>query len=228
MRPHDPAANSAAAPAADAARGAVRLAAIALSLAALAAYANSFAGVFVLDDLAAIPNNESLRDLTRVLAPPADSTTFGRPIANLSFAIDRAWNGDGPWGYHATNLLIHLLAALTLFGLVRRTLSLPRLAERFGADALPLALAAAALWMLHPLQTESVTYVVQRVESLAGLLCLATLYAFVRGVESASPARWFGAAVLACLLAMGSKESAAAAPLLVLLYDRTLVAGSFR
>src|SRR2546423_137761 len=84
--------------------------------------------------------------------------------------------------------------------------------------------AVALLWVAHPLQTESVTYIVQRAESLMGLFYLLTLYAFVRGATAAERAtrlRWFGAALGACLLGMGTKEVMATAPLLVLLYDRT-------
>ena len=81
--------------------------------------------------------------------------------------------------------------------------------------------------MLHPLQTESVTYISQRAESLAGLWLLLTLYASTRGIDSPSPGRWTALAVIACLLGMASKEVMFAAPLLVLLHDRTFFAGTF-
>jgi len=158
------------------------------------------------------------------------------------------------WGYHAFNLLIHALAGLTLFGLLRRTLSRPPLNGRFGVAALPLALAVAVIWTVHPLQTEAVTYLSQRAESLMGLFYLLTLYCFVRGVESAefwgSPSTgsghsspkgavcherrpktgvgWQILSVLACLIGVWTKEIIVTAPVMVLLYDRTFVAGSFR
>jgi tetratricopeptide (TPR) repeat protein len=94
-------------------------------------------------------------------------------------------------------------------------------------DAPWLALAVALLWTLHPLQTEAVTYVIQRVESLMGLFYLLTLYSFIRAVESPRPVRWQVVTVAFCLLGMGTKEVMATAPLLVLLYDRTFVAGTF-
>src|SRR5207247_143004 len=96
------------------------------------------------------------------------------------------------WSYHAVNLAIHLGAGLCLFGLVRRTLRAPRLAERLGDAADGLALMTATLWLLHPLQTESVTYVVQRAESLMGLFYLLTLLAFARSVapHEANRSRW--------------------------------------
>ena len=119
------------------------------------------------------------------------------------------------------------MAGLTLLGLVRRTLQRPVLQERFGASALPLALAVAVLWTVHPLQTESVTYITQRYESLMGLFYLLTLYCFVRSVESAAPARWQVLSIGAGLLGVLSKEMIVTAPVMVLLYDRTFVAGSF-
>lgn len=211
-------------------RAFVRLAGLVLALATVAAYVTSFRGAMVFDDLYSIVANPTIRDLGRpdlVLFPPgaAGGTIGGRPLVNLTLALNYAISGLDPWSYHAVNLVIHVLAALTLFGLVRRTLlRLPRFADQ----ALPLALAVAALWALHPLQTEAVTYLVQRTESLMGLCYLLTLYCFVRGVDSPQPRRWFAAAFCACLAGMGSKEVMASAPLLVLLYDRTFVAGSWR
>ncbi|HXN35557.1 MAG TPA: tetratricopeptide repeat protein, partial [Opitutaceae bacterium] len=86
---------------------------------------------------------------------------------------------------------------------------------------------AALLWTLHPLQTESVTYIIQRAESLMGLLYLLTLYCFIRGAERQGPGPWFILSIGACLLGMATKEVMASAPLIVLLYDRTFIAGSF-
>ena len=90
----------------------------------------------------------------------------------------------------------------------------------------------ALLWALHPLQTESVTYLIQRAESLMALCYLLTLYGFVRGVERVEGGRgggaWWTVSWLACLAGMGTKEVTVSAPLFVLLYDRTFVTGSFR
>ena len=203
-----------------------------LLLAVLMAYANSLAGPFVFDDLPAIPENPSIRrlwPLGPVLRPDVDGglTISGRPLVNLSLAINHAWGGESVHGYHLANLLIHALAGLTLFGIARRTCRQPGLATRFGPAALPLGWMVAAIWLLHPLQTESVTYVVQRAESLMGLCYLLTLYGFIRGAESDQPGRWLVLSFLACLLGMAAKEVMVSAPLIVFLYDRTFVAGSF-
>jgi tetratricopeptide (TPR) repeat protein len=101
------------------------------------------------------------------------------------------------------------------------------LREKYGASAWLLALAVAVLWTVHPLQTESVTYVVQRAESLMGLFYLLTLYCFIRGTESQRPGFWFACSIMACGLGMATKEVIVSAPLMVLLYDRTFIAGNF-
>jgi Flp pilus assembly protein TadD len=202
------------------------LAASLIVLAAGAAYHNSFGGPFTYDDLRSIPANRTIRQLWPiwpVLSPPCDGETVGgRPLLNLSLAINYALGGLNVWGYHAVNLVIHIGAALLLFGILRRTFLMPILRDRFGKAATLLALASALLWTVHPLQTESVTYIVQRAESLAGLFYLLTLYCVIRGA-----ALWYAAAVLACLLGMACKEVMVSAPLMVLLYDRTFLSGSF-
>jgi hypothetical protein len=193
---------------------------------AAAAYYNSFSGPFVLDDILAIRDNPTLRELWPLSSPlapiPGGLTVSGRPTFNLSLAINHAISGTNVWSYHALNLLIHLLAGLALFGIVRRTLE--KIAH---PAALPLSLLAAMLWIAHPLQTESVTYMVQRAESLMGLLYLVTLYAVLRSADSRRPWIWSMAAVSACAVGMGTKEVMATAPVIILLYDRTFLAGTF-
>jgi len=215
----------------DAARRTIWLAAVGLALAVFAAYHNSLAVPFVFDDQPAIVENGSIRHLWplgSVLAPDLAGglTVSGRPLVNLSLAGNYAVGGGAVTGYHVFNLVIHVLAGLTLLGVVRRTLRQPALAARFGPAALPLGVAVAALWLLHPLQTETVTYVVQRAESLMALCYLLTLYAFIRGTAAERPGGWFALSLAACLLGMAAKEVMVTAPLLVLLYDRTFVAGT--
>ena len=208
--------------------GSVALLAAAFGL----AWHNCFSGAFVYDDTPARVDNASIRQWW----PPGpvltgmrpDLTVSGRPLGNLSLAVNYALGGTDPAGYHAINLLIHLLAGLALFGVIRRTLRRPALRDRFGPDSTWLALAATGLWLVHPLQTEAVTYTVQRVESLMGLFFLLTLYAFIRAAEAPRPGWWQAGAVAACLAGMASKEVMVSAPLVVLLHDRTFFAGSFR
>ncbi len=193
------------------------------------AYSNSFRGVFVFDDKTEIGTNPAIRRLW----PPGEAMFRGpgaprRPLPYYTFALNYALHGTDVWGYHAVNLAIHLAAGLTLFGLVRRTLRRPRLAARYAAVADQIALAAALVWVVHPLQTQAVTYIYQRMESLMGLFYLLTLYCFVRSVGSARSGLWRQVAVLCCAAGMGCKEVMVTAPLLVLWYDRVFVAESWR
>jgi protein O-mannosyl-transferase len=164
-----------------------------------------------LDDRGSAIDNRSILHLSTALWPDhgLGQTVEGRPILNLSLALNYAISGTQVWSYHALNLLIHILAGLTLFGIVRRTLerwersrfrekSVSRAEGRIltnsatdGRAARPyhLALAIALIWTVHPLQTESVTYVVQRAESLMGLFFLLTFYCFIRANEPLAHAR---------------------------------------
>jgi tetratricopeptide (TPR) repeat protein len=202
-----------------------RLAVLLIILAGLAAYANSLSDAFVFDDIDQIVSNPAIRHLWppwKFFAP------LNRPIPNLTLAVNYALSGGlDVASYHAFNIVVHILAALTLFGLVRLTLSLPALRARFEGAATPLALATALIWEVHPLQTEAVTYVIQREESLAGLFYLLTLYCVARGALSERPPRWYIAAFAACVLGMLSKQTAATAPLAVFLYDWIFLSGSF-
>jgi protein O-mannosyl-transferase len=210
-----------------------RLAIAVLVLAVVVVYANSLTGVFVFDDTPGIVENPTLRhagNIGGLIAPPGDEagTVGGRPVLNLSLAFNYVLGGTQVVGYHVFNVAVHLAATLLLFGILRRTLK-----EREGGVAV--AFAVALLWAVHPLQTEAVTYVIQRAESLMGLFYLLTLYGFIRlsspeeasEQRGASPLVWGVLSVLACFLGMGTKEVMVSAPLVVLLYDRTFVAGSF-
>ena len=225
--------------------------------ATVAAFSNSFAGPFVFDNTASIPENPAIRHLWplwKPLCPPhGGETVAGRPLLNLSFAINYALGGLDVRGFHAANLAIHLASALLLFGIVRRTLLLPAMRARFATAATPLGLAVAGLWAVHPLQTESVTYIVQRAESLAGCFYLLAIYGLIRGADprpggkrqeargqrcearayrllpiASSATAWYVLTFLACLLGMATKEVTASPPIFALFYDRAFLAGSFR
>src|SRR5262249_35086090 len=124
--------------------------------AAIAVYANSLKGVFLFDDFGAIVRNPQITDLWRlgaVFHPPAESPVSGRPIANLSFAINDALNGLNVTGYHVVNIGLHVLCACLLYALVRLTIA--RLSTTsLSTHASNIALAAALLWVVHPLTSE--------------------------------------------------------------------------
>ena len=263
---------------------AVLLASGAIAFAGVAAYANSFSAPFVFLDIPAIVSNPSIRHLWPlgpVLIPPSAGglAVGGRPLVNLSLAINYALGGTNASGYHAFNLAVHILAALTLFGIARRTLG-----RMMHENATSLGFCIALIWTVHPLQTESVTYIIERAESLMGLFYLLTLYCFIRYSESegllqvspvgqfeersnfhsqqrlkverdlrarcatltkasvpggpappsnrpttqVSGLRYQFFAVAACLCCAATKEVAATLPVIVFLYDRTFISGTFR
>ncbi len=185
-----------------------------LAIITVFAYGNSFRGAFVFDDGNAILSNPRIRP--PLTAAGLFSVLPPGPIVTVTLAVNYALGELNPWGYHALNLLIHIGAGLTLFGIIRRTLLL--LPCRRAAAAL--AFSAASIWLVHPLQTESVTYIVQRYESLMGLFYLLTLYCAIRGARVGRPGWWYAGAVLACALGMATKESAVTAPVAVIIYDR--------
>ena len=202
-------------------RGALIIAAV-----AMLAYANSLSCPFLYDDLVGIERNPSITSLWppwNVLRPPPDTLMRGRPTVNLTFAVNYAVSGLNVWSYHAANLLIHILAGLTLFGILRRTFLWPRLRTKYGRRITALALACALVWVVHPLQTQSVTYIKQRCESLMGLMFLLTLYCAIRGWQSRTPRRWHLLAAAAFIVGAGAKPTIVTAPFLVLLYDLCFV-----
>ena len=236
----------------------IRIAATILIVSGLLVYINSFSGAFVFDDIKAIVANQRIRNLlplTESMTGPMESALRDRPIVSLTLAINYALGGLDAWNFHAFNLLIHILTGLTLFGIIRRTFLSRRLAARFDRQATGLAFASALLWIVHPIQTESVTYIIQRSESLAGLFYLLTLYCFIRGgsylviaksgatadqtsnnaghrqpstVNRQLSSLWLGLSFLFCALGMGTKSVMITAPLMVIIYDAIFISGSPR
>lgn len=212
----------------------------------LIAYHNSFHGPFIFDDLSWIVKSRTIRPLWP-LGPVLTGTP--RPVLNLSFAINDAIGGTSVVSYHIVNLAIHLAAALALYGIVRRTIlrsarsvaatepsALHEDSSHVTVRAAWFAVAAAAIWLVHPLQTQSVTYIVQRGEALMGLFFLTCLYCVIRGTDAAGDETrgaalrrvgWYLGAVAASWLGAGSKEVMATAPVVVLLYDRVFLAASW-
>jgi len=189
---------------------------------AIATYWNGLQAPFVWDDDTAITTNQSIHEITESLIPPIETPVAGRPLVNLSLALNYAMGGLETTGYHVFNLAVHVSCALLLFGIVRRTLRRHRyLRSTAPVDAV--ALAAALIWMVHPLLSETIDYTTQRTESMMGLFFLLTLYAAIRArgrraTLSGSP-KWTAIAIASCAAGMATKESMAVAPVAVVLYD---------
>ncbi len=210
-----------------------------LAGAAWIVYGRALNAPFVFDDSATVIENYSITRLWPLLGnakhpgplnPQHDNTTSGRPLVNLSLAINYQFGQFNPFGYHVFNLIVHVLSAMLLMAIVRRTLSLDYFGGKFVRASGPLALAVALLWALHPLQTETVVYVTQRTELMVGFFYLATMYACLRywTVDSeADRNTWLALASAACLAGAACKEVMVTAPVVVLLFERTFISGSF-
>lgn len=203
-----------------------------LTVVVVVVYHGSLDGPFIFDDIPAIVENPDIRSLGAALreSPQLDTATAaGRPLLRVLLFANFAIGGLDVRSYHVVNLLLHVVAAFALFALLRRLLQSPAMNAETGAAANGLALSVALLWSVHPLQTESVTYVVQRTEVLGALFYLATLYCVSRcaGASGGAAAAWAVAAVGSCMLGMAAKETLASAPLLALAMDRVFYARSW-
>ena len=149
-----------------------------------------------------------------------------RPLAGLTFAFNHFLSGTDPFSYHLVNLLIHWLSSFFLFLFLYQTLSLPSLQQKYASSAYSIALLSAVLWAIHPLQTQSVTYIVQRMTCLAGLFYIVSLYFFAMARTATDRRRQLLYGVLsftAFVFSFGSKENAALLPLSIILYEAFLV-----
>jgi len=205
----------------------VPLALLGLAAAGFLVHSSSLDGVFVLDDRVSIldnPHIESLWPLSRSLSAPPGTGASGRPLVALSLAINYALGGREVLGYHLFNVAVHVLAALALFGVVRRAL----LAAGREAGSGAVAFAVALLWVLHPLHTDALDHVVYRNETMMAAGYLASVYCALRAFASRAPRRWGVLCVGAAVLSVTSKEVAVSLPLAVFAFDRLLGAGTFR
>ena len=205
------------------------VAAVVYALVGFALYARVLHGPFVFDDKLSIPDNKFIRISTISLGALEDagfkSWCHNRPVANISFALNYYFGGYDVAGYHAVNILVHVLAAVFLFLLIKATLDLcSGQSGKSGRGPYPsslLAFFAALIWLVHPVQTQAVSYIVQRMASMAGMFYVLSLLLYVYGRLGRGYARWvlYGGSVLSGLLAAGSKETAVTLPLFVLLYE---------
>jgi tetratricopeptide (TPR) repeat protein len=184
-----------------------------------AAYAGTFGNAFIFDDWEVINWVAKAKLNLHFLCAT-------RLLANLTFKLNYLVAGLNTADYHAVNIIIHVIAAVTLYGIVRLALCLPPFTDRYKAVAGPLALATAAIWGAHPLLTQSVTYIAQRYESMASMFMFVCLYCFIRGITAQRPWRWLVVSLLASAAGMMTKEIAIVLPIIILLFDYVLVSRS--
>lgn len=199
----------------------------------MVSYSNSFDTPWHFDDFDNITANPSvhIRELTGSELRKTFHTRgfLARPVAYLSFGLNYYVGGENVFGYHVVNFILHALSSLFLFLFILETLRLPLLRERYGKDALLLAFGATLLWAVHPIHVTSVTYVVQRMSSMAGLFFILSMYGYLKGRTAPGRSRkilFYILSVLAFLLSFGSKENALVLPLVLFVYDLLLIQGA--
>lgn len=190
------------------------------------AYLPSLQGPFLWDDLSEIRDNPAIRTILPPWRPMLEGGELPhRPLPYFTFALNHAVHGPEPTGYHIVNVAIHLANGLLVWWVVRESLR-----ARAGRDANQIASAAmatAAIWLVHPLATQAVSYVYQRIELLAALFSLGTLAAFIAAAGSRRPWLWYALSVLCCAAGMACKEWVVVVPIVVLLYDFAFVSSSW-
>jgi tetratricopeptide (TPR) repeat protein len=187
----------------------------------LTAYANSFFAPFHFDDIQRILQNDAIRDLTDMAR--IFSYTRERFLTYLSLAINYRISRFDPASYHIVNFFIHYIASIFLYFLFIETWKTPALKDAdIKISKKLLGFFAAGIFLVHPLQTQSVTYIIQRAASLAGMFYLATVYWYVKA--RLAPQRdvslgYYVLFALSALAAVFSKETAVTLPVMIALYE---------
>ncbi len=182
-------------------------------------YYPSFEAAFVFDDLRVIVKDRDVHVKEFSLESLQSLIRKKRPVAVLSFAVNYYFGGLKTFGYHLVNLIIHILTAFIVYLFIDATLNLPSLRQRWGDLAHPAALACGLVFVAHPVNTQSVTYVVQRMASLATLLFMASMFFYVKGRTGKNRWGFYLLSGISGLLALGTKENVATLPVFIGIYE---------
>jgi protein O-mannosyl-transferase len=191
-------------------------------------YANALHNPFVYDDFHIIVENRALERFPDILAVVLHDAM--RPLAGISWAIDRALWGAEPIGFHVSSLAWHLLNIVLVFAVSRRGV-IDAAHPRADAEdrALVTATIAATIFAVHPALTQAVGYIGARADLLCASASLATLLVFRHAVVTGR-ARWYVATLVGWIIAIGAKEVGVMLPPLLFVYDALLLSnrGAFR
>jgi hypothetical protein len=188
-----------------------------IALLGLICYSNTFDASFHIDDYYNIVTNSKIRGFDNFTADPFSM----RSVGFLTFAVNYSLHGLDVTGYHIANLAVHVLNAYLVYSIVVLTLSLSGGAG-YVTNPRYAALLAGLLFVTHPVQTQAVTYIVQRFASLATLFFLVSLSSYIKSRISKGAAVRLSFYVLflfSALLAVKSKETAVTLPLVILIYE---------
>jgi Flp pilus assembly protein TadD len=189
-------------------------------------YSNTLNAPFVFDDESNITNNPNIRltsfSLSGIFSACFESRSSRRPVSNFTFALNYYFGRYNPTGYHYVNIIIHIITGVFLYHFVKETLRTPALKGKYSRHR-TIAFFAAIVWFVHPVQTQAITYIVQRMTSMASMFFVLSLLLYVNGrlARLAGGRSWpyFAGSCLASLLAFSSKEITATLPVFILIYE---------
>ena len=208
---------------------------ISLLIILLAVYSNSFQGDWHFDDFPNIVKNSHIQIKSLSLPELKQSITgiyqdrLLRPFSYASFALNYYVGGLNVFGFHLVNFFIHYLSSVFLFLFIFNTLKLPLCKNQYENIAYPVALLATVLWSVHPVFVTSVSYIVQRMTSMAGLFYIMSMYFYLKGRMSKTKGKSIGFFILCALAGLASlltKENAVMLPFSILLFDLLLIQGA--
>lgn len=184
----------------------------------LLAYSNTFHTAWQLDDRQNILFNKgihissfSLSEINDALKanPSSSENALYRPLACLTFGLNWYISQENVFSYHVVNLAIHILTAWFLFLTLRLLLFIYYQKKYPSQFFLTAALLATLFWVSAPVQTQAITYIVQRMASMAAMFSIIAIYAYLRGrTASGKRYRWFILCLISSFAALGSKENA--------------------
>ena len=211
-------------------------------------YSNTFQAPFIFDDTYNITDNPHIRLKSLSFKEIADAGFKGRlstrPLAKISFALNYYFHQYDLFGFHLVNIIIHILTGFFLFLFLSKTLETALAssqknlcsqdtANRPSAPELILMVSffSALIWLVHPVQIQSVTYIVQRMNSMAAMFYILSMLLYVYGRRCQRERRpeqtrqaghawpWFAGSVAAGLMALASKEISLTLPFFIFLYE---------
>ena len=190
-----------------------------------AIYSNNLDVPFYFDDKGNIERNEKIQlkefDFIDLIKSGFGNYNKGRALAYISFALNYYFHQKDILGYHIVNNTIHIINGVLLYLLMKTTLTKTSVRFEYMRNSI-MAFLAAFVWMAHPIQTQSVTYIVQRMNSLAALFYILSLLFYARGRLVAKSKRnwpWFVCCIISGILSFGCKEVVITLPIFIFLYE---------
>ncbi len=205
----------------------------------LLVYAPSFSGIWIYDDEPNILNNDNIH-LTQINISSLKKTFFlksqdpytaeriKRPLAYLSFALNWYGGQNRVFGYHVVNFIIHFTTTVFLYLFIKNSLMLPIFDNRYYQQAHLAAFLSTIIWAIHPIHATAVTYIVQRMASMAGMFTVMSLYVYLKARTARTRAGkivGFMACGLLMLCAFATKENSAMLPVSLFFYEIILIRG---